>query len=182
MQTVGQGAGVVQGPGKTESEVSTASDRIVTVKFDATVNSGLPWDFKPLIRRIEVRLGELVEVKYLARNRADEPVIGQAIPSVIPWQAASYFNKTECFCFRQQPLDAGESREMVLRFMVSPDLPEQINSLTLSYTFMNYDAESAERYGEMQARRWSTPVNRVRAHAQDPAEVSAQPTATEHSS
>lgn len=122
------------------------SERVVTVKFDANVASGLPWEFKPLERKRDVRLGEVEEVRFLARNRAEEAVVGQAIPNVVPRQATEYFNKTVCFCFQEQRLEAGEAREMTVRFVVSPNLPEGINSLTLSYTFMNRDAQSAKKF------------------------------------
>jgi cytochrome c oxidase assembly protein subunit 11 len=126
------------------SSATTPSQRVVTVKFDATVNSGLPWEFKPLVRSLEVHPGEAYEVRYLAHNVAAESVVGQAIAAVVPWQATAYFHKTECFCFRQQTLAADEAREMPLRFVVSPDLPEGINTLTLSYTFMNTDPNAVQ--------------------------------------
>jgi cytochrome c oxidase assembly protein subunit 11 len=126
-----------------------AVNRLVTVKFDANVSSGLPWEFKPLVRKLEVRLGEAVEAKFTAHNLAQETIVGQAIPNVVPWQATEYFNKTECFCFSEQALQAGESREMVVRFLVSPNLPDGINSLTLSYTFMNRDAQSAKKFEQV---------------------------------
>ena len=126
--------------------------RDVTVKFDANVASGLPWGFKPLDRKLEVRLGEIRQARFLAYNRAQEPVIGQAIANVVPLQAAKFFNKIACFCFQEQRLEPGESREMTVRFVVSPDLPEGINSLLLSYTFMNRDAQSAKKYADALAR------------------------------
>jgi len=128
-----------------------AVNRLVTVKFDANVSSGLPWEFKPLVRKLEVRLGETVEAKFTAHNLAQETIVGQAIPNVVPWQATEYFNKTECFCFSEQVLQAGESKEMVVRFLVSPNLPDGINSLTLSYTFMNRDAQSAKKFEQVSA-------------------------------
>jgi len=128
-----------------------AVNRLVTVKFDANVSSGLPWEFKPLVRKLEVRLGETVEAKFIAHNLAQETIVGQAIPNVVPWQATEYFNKTECFCFSEQALQAGESKEMVVRFLVSPNLPDGINSLTLSYTFMNRDAQSAKKFEQVSA-------------------------------
>ena len=128
------------------SEGAAAISRLVTVKFDANVTNGLPWEFKPLVRKLEVRTGEVVEVKFAAHNLAQEAIVGQAIPSVVPWQATQYFNKIECFCFREQALHAGELRDMAVTFSVSPDLPEGINSLTLSYTFMNRDAQSAKKF------------------------------------
>jgi cytochrome c oxidase assembly protein subunit 11 len=92
-----------------------------------------------------------VEAKFTAHNLAQETIVGQAIPNVVPWQATQYFNKTECFCFSEQALQAGESREMTVRFLVSPNLPDGINSLTLSYTFMNHDAQSAKKFEHISA-------------------------------
>jgi cytochrome c oxidase assembly protein subunit 11 len=110
-------------------------DRLVTVEFLATVRSDLHWGFKPVVRRVRVHPGEVTEVHYLASNETDAPVTGQAVPSVAPGQAARYFNKTECFCFTQQTLAAGETREMPIRFVVDPELPENVGTISLSYTF-----------------------------------------------
>ena len=121
-------------------------DRFVAIRFDANVTDGLPWTFGPAVKRMEVRLGESAEAKYVVSNLAGETITGQAIPNVIPGQANPYFNKTECFCFREQSLSAGESREMPVRFFISRELPPDIDALTLSYTFMNRDAESARKY------------------------------------
>ena len=144
------GIQAVSNTGKTGSPVkagvAAAVNRLVTVKFDANVAAGLPWEFKPLTKKLEVRVGESVEVKFAARNLAQEVIVGQAISNVVPWQATQYFNKPECFCFREQALQAGESKEMSVLFSVSPDLPAGINSLTLSYTFMNRDARSAKKF------------------------------------
>ncbi len=111
-------------------------ERYVTVKFDTTVNSKLPWEFKPKVRKLRVRVGQTHQAMFSARNLTDADITGQAIPSVVPWQATEFFHKVECFCFTRQKLQARASRDMPLRFSVSPDLPEGINSLTLSYTFM----------------------------------------------
>lgn len=134
------------GESSVKADGAGAVNRLVTVRFDANVSNGMPWEFKPLVKKLEVRPGESVEVKFTAHNLAQEAIVGQAIPNVVPWQATGYFNKTECFCFREQALQAGESKEMSVRFTVSPDLPEGINSLTLSYTFMNRDAQSAKKF------------------------------------
>ncbi|MGD2056756.1 MAG: cytochrome c oxidase assembly protein [Gammaproteobacteria bacterium] len=109
--------------------------RLVTVEFLATVNSDLPWEFRPLAHRIQVHPGEIREVHYFARNRAEHMIVGQAVPSLAPGLAAKYFNKTECFCFTQQTLGPGEGREMPLRFVVDPDLPADVRTVSLSYTF-----------------------------------------------
>jgi cytochrome c oxidase assembly protein subunit 11 len=116
-----------------------AEGRYVTVKFDTTVNSELPWEFRPVVRKLRVRVGGTHQAMFRARNLTDAAITGQAIPSVAPWQATEYFHKVECFCFARQRLEAGASSEMPLRFSISPDLPEGISSLTLSYTFMKYN-------------------------------------------
>jgi cytochrome c oxidase assembly protein subunit 11 len=110
--------------------------RLITVKFDTTVNPDLPWDFNPAAPMLKVHPGQIYEVNFSARNRSSSNVTGQAIPSVAPWQATAYFHKLECFCFNRQTLGGDQQADMPLRFMVSPDLPDEINSLTLSYSFM----------------------------------------------
>jgi len=115
-------------------------DRLVTVEFLGVVHSDLPWDFKPMVRKIRVHPGEVTEVNYYATNKADNAVTGQAVPSVAPGKAAKYFSKTECFCFTRQLLEPGEGKEMPLRFVVDPGLPESVKTLSLSYTF--YQAEA----------------------------------------
>ncbi len=115
-----------------------AGERYVTVKFDTTVNSELPWEFKPKVRKLRVLVGQTHQAMFSARNLTDTEITGQAIPSVVPWQATEYFHKVECFCFTRQKLQAMASRDMPLSFSVSPDLPDGIKSLTLSYTFMKH--------------------------------------------
>lgn len=129
------GLGAAARPGAAMPTVGT-SDRTITVKFDGTVHPDLPWDFAPAQRAMEVRLGQTYEMHFVAGNRSSRRVAGQAIPTVAPWQATDYFNKLECFCFQQQTLEGGERVDMPLRFAVSPDLPPNINSLTLSYSFL----------------------------------------------
>ena len=114
--------------------------RMVTVEFLATVNSELPWEFRPVVKRIRVHPGAVTEVKYYARNLTGDSVTGQAVPSLAPGLAAKYFNKTECFCFTRQTLGPREARDMPLRFVVDPDLPADIRTVSLSYTF--YAAEN----------------------------------------
>ena len=111
-------------------------NRWVTVKFDATVHPDLPWEIVPLKRKLRVRPGELHLVQFIAENRSGREITGQAIPSVAPWQANGFFSKMECFCFSQQTLAGNERKEMPLRFSISPDLPSEIGSLTLSYSVM----------------------------------------------
>ena len=113
------------------------ADRTITVEFDATVESGMPWDFRPLVRKMKIHPGQVYEVHYFARNNSGQPVVGQAVPGVTPWQATEHFNKTECFCFTQQTLQPGEGKEMPLRFVIDPGLPPEYSTVTLSYTFMD---------------------------------------------
>lgn len=117
------------------------TDRLVTIEFVATTNEDLPWEFAPLVHKLKVHPGEINQVTYYVRNRAGETIVGQAIPSLAPGVAAKYMNKTECFCFTQQTLQPYEVREMPVRFVVDRDLPREISTLTLSYTF--FDAKRA---------------------------------------
>ena len=110
-------------------------DRTVRVTFDSNVNPGLPWKFGALQPAVEVHPGRLMEAMFYVENTASHAVVGRAVPSVAPSRAAAYFNKTECFCFTEQTLAAGERREMPVRFIVDPALPDGITTLTLSYTF-----------------------------------------------
>ena len=134
--------------GRMETEAALSQkvdeDRLVTVEFVASVNSELPWEFRPMIRRIKVHPGEVTEVNYFARNKTDKLVAGQAIPSLAPGLAAKYFNKTECFCFTRQILQPGESKEMPLRFVVDPQLPEEVRTVSLSYTFFPAENEKSD--------------------------------------
>ena len=110
-------------------------NRLVTVEFTSTVMPGLGWDFYPQQNRITVHPGQVETVNFLAKNVTNQPVVGQAVPSVSPGQASLYFKKIECFCFQHQELKPGESKVMPLRFYVSPSLPQNIGTVTLSYAF-----------------------------------------------
>lgn len=112
-------------------EVST---REVTIQFLAHVGRGLPWEFSPVQSQKLVRVGESYTIQFYVRNRAEYAVTGQAIPSVSPGLAAQHLFKTECFCFTQQRLAAGEEMEMPVTFIIDSELPEEIQTLSLSYT------------------------------------------------
>ena len=129
--------------GATTHETSahpTSGKRTVRVEFDGGVNSKLPWAFHPEKLTMDVVPGELNEALYFARNDSERALVGSAVPSVAPARASGYFNKTECFCFTAQTLQAGEKRDMPVRFIVDPDLPADVNTITLSYTFYKNDA------------------------------------------
>jgi cytochrome c oxidase assembly protein subunit 11 len=126
----GRGVQVVENVGVIEP-----SDRQIKIRFDANVNSGLPWVFQAKEDSAMVFLGDMSEALYLAMNLTDEAVVGQATYNVTPPEASLYFVKTECFCFTQQLLQGHESREMPVYYFIQADLPEYIEEITLSYTF-----------------------------------------------
>ena len=119
-------------------------DRMITVEFDGGVNSKLPWAFHPEKTTMRVRPGEQYDTLFFARNDSKRAIVGNAVPSIAPARASGYFSKTECFCFTAQTLAAGEARDMPVRFIVSPDLPDDIRTITLSYTFFKNDALTAQ--------------------------------------
>ncbi|HET6396339.1 MAG TPA: cytochrome c oxidase assembly protein [Pseudoxanthomonas sp.] len=134
-----------QGPGQVSAaSASGRKARTVTVQFDGGVNSKLPWSFHPEQLTMQVVPGELNEAMYFARNDGDRAIVGSAVPSVAPARASGHFTKTECFCFTAQTLQPGETREMPVRFIVDPDLPADVNTITLSYTFFKNDALTAQ--------------------------------------
>jgi cytochrome c oxidase assembly protein subunit 11 len=138
------GVRLERGPGAAAAGVTTPGKRTVRVEFDGGVNSKLPWAFHPEQLTMDVVPGELNEALYYARNDSDRALVGSAVPSVAPAKASGYFSKTECFCFTAQTLQAGEKRDMPVRFIVDPDLPANIKTITLSYTFYKNDALSAQ--------------------------------------
>ena len=113
--------------------------RLVTIEFDSNLSGKLPWTFKPLQTSVRVHPGELTTVMYEIRNTAQRPVTGQAIPSYGPQIAVRYFKKLECFCFTQQTLQPGEARQMPVVFVIERGLPDDINTITLSYSFFEVE-------------------------------------------
>lgn len=128
----GQAAG-----GAKVAALTADPSRWVTVQFVASVNSALKWQFAPEKVSVRVHPGVLSEAWFDATNIAAKAIVGNAVPSIAPKTASLYFNKTECFCFTEQVLQAGESRRMPLKFIVDPQLPRDVDTLTLSYTFYN---------------------------------------------
>ena len=124
------------------TQVDTA--RFVTIEFDANLRSNLPWTFTPVERSVRIHPGALTQVTYEVRNRSDRPVTGQAIPSFGPQLAGRYFKKLECFCFSQQTLAPGEIRLMPVVFVVEPGLPQDVNTVTLSYTFFEVEGKAGK--------------------------------------
>lgn len=115
-------------------------NRLVTVQFDASVNSALNWEFRPTELSMEVIPGKLYKTEFYAKNLSQKPVTGRATFSVTPGLASLYFNKTECFCFTEQVLQANEEVLMPVTFIVDSQLEEGTNIMTLSYTFYKLEA------------------------------------------
>ena len=119
------------------------SSRIVTVEFTGTVMPGLPWDMQALTAKLDLHPGELQQALFRVHNRSDQPIIGQAIPSVSPGLAAQHFEKLDCFCFAQQTLAPGETKDLPVTFIVKPEIDRDIRTITLAYAFFNtVDAKS----------------------------------------
>ncbi len=118
--------------------------RWVTLEFDANTH-GMPWHFEPLQRSVRVHPGELTQVEFQIKNNGSRPLVGQAIPSYGPKQGAAFVKKLECFCFRQQALAAGETRQMPVQLVIDAALPAGVNTLTLSYTFFEVPAADVKK-------------------------------------
>ncbi len=112
-------------------------NRLVEVQFLTTVNNNLNWGFGSEFTSMKVHPGKLYTVNFYAENPYDKDFIAQATPSVVPWNAAKYIRKTECFCFSQQTLAAGERKQMPVRFMLDPSIPGEVDTVTLSYTLFD---------------------------------------------
>lgn len=132
------------GFGGTTQVASQAPDHVLgrelTIRFDANVAPGLPWKFAPEQNEIKVRIGEVATVHYKVVNEAAREILGMASYNVSPPQVGSYFTKINCFCFTEQRLKAGETREMAVVFYVDPEIAkdreqDDLNTITLSYTF-----------------------------------------------
>jgi cytochrome c oxidase assembly protein subunit 11 len=126
----------------TEAGVDTT--RTVKVQFIATNNGAMPWDFSPKVHEVVVHPGAPTEVAFYAKNRTARDMVAQAIPSLTPFNATEYFHKTECFCFNQQPLEAGKETDMPLVFIVDKDLPRSVKTITLSYTLFDVTGRTTD--------------------------------------
>jgi cytochrome c oxidase assembly protein subunit 11 len=114
--------------------------RQLAIRFDSNVAPGLPWRFEPEQNEIKVRIGEVATVHYKVVNEAAREITAQAGYNVSPPQVGGYFNKINCFCFTQQTMKPGETREMTVVFYVDPSIAkdsdqDDLNTITLSYTF-----------------------------------------------
>ncbi|WP_420431295.1 cytochrome c oxidase assembly protein [Hyphobacterium sp.] len=150
----------VTGYGGTTQVAETGADRVlertVEVRFDASMERGLPWTFEPMQTSMTVHVGETALAFYRATNMSDRPVTGMATYNVTPFKAAPYFSKLECFCFTEQTLQPGESIEMPVLFFVDPLIDEErrmddIRTITLSYTFFEQESDGASATGRREA-------------------------------
>ncbi|WP_299878700.1 cytochrome c oxidase assembly protein [uncultured Sulfitobacter sp.] len=127
-------------------------DQTITVRFDGTLNSGMAWEFKPVVREMEIRIGETGLAFYEAHNPTSRPIAGQASYNVTPYTAGAFFDKIDCFCFEEQVLAPGETVQMPVSFYVDPEIVEDrdgkyVHTITLSYTF--YEIDLPEGYAAL---------------------------------
>ena len=139
------GFGGVTQTSETQSDIIL--DQTIKVRFDASLERGMPWEFQPTIREIEIKIGETGLAFYEVYNPTNRPVMGTASYNVTPYDAGAYFTKIACFCFENQLLAAGERLQMPVTFYVDPEIVNDRDAryakvITLSYTF--YEIEESE--------------------------------------
>lgn len=144
--------------GVAEAPSGTVSDRKITVRFDANTAPDMPWEFRPMTRTMELRLGETGLVFYEAYNPTDAPVAGTASYNVAPFAGGVYFAKIACFCFELQVLQPGERVEMPVSFFVDPSIVEDIEArgigtITLSYTMHRSPVPDRQAAADLTAPR-----------------------------
>jgi len=135
--------------GVAEAGSDVILDRTIKIRFSASVDRGMPWEFRPMQREVELKIGETGLAFYEAYNPTDHPVAGSAAYNVAPYQAGGYFIKIDCFCFEEQVLQPGERVEMPVTYYVDPEIVEDrdakyVNEITLAYTF--YEIDLPEEY------------------------------------
>ena len=136
-----------------QKESDIISDKVISVRFDASLEKGLEWEVKPVQRNMTLNLGETGLAFYEAYNPTDKPIAAQASFNVVPFSVGNFFNKIECFCFTEQILQPGEKIKMPVSFYVDPDLinnleSKNVTSVSLSYTFYEIDLPETASYLE----------------------------------
>ena len=136
-----------------QKESDIISDKVISVRFDASLEKGLEWEVKPVQRNMTLNLGETGLAFYEAYNPTDKPIGAQASFKVVAFSVGNFFNKIECFCFTEQILQPGEKIKMPVSFYVDPDLinnleSKNVTSVTLSYTFYEIDLPETASYFE----------------------------------
>jgi cytochrome c oxidase assembly protein subunit 11 len=135
--------------GVAEAGSDVILDETITIRFDASLDRDMPWQFRPMQREVELKIGETGLAFYEAYNPTDRPVAGSASYNVAPYEAGGYFIKIACFCFEEQILQPGERVEMPVSYYVDPEIVTDrdakfVNEITLSYTF--YEIDLPEEY------------------------------------
>ena len=119
-------------------------NRLITIEFVADIASVGSYEFRPSVASMQIHPGKLYDATFFARNLTTGAAVAQAVPSISPGGAAKYFHKTECFCFSPQKFAPQEARELPVRFIVDPQLPGNVDKLTLGYAI--YDTtQTAKR-------------------------------------
>ena len=136
-----------------QKESDIILEKVISVRFDASLEKGLEWEVKPVQRNMTLNLGETGLAFYEAYNPTDKPIAAQASFNVVPFSVGNFFNKIECFCFTEQILQPGEKIKMPVSFYVDPDLinnleSKNVTSVTLSYTFYEIDLPETASYFE----------------------------------
>lgn len=131
-------------PGISEIASDEILDQTIKIRFDASQERGMPWEFKPVVREMELRIGETGLAFYEAYNPTSRPIAGSASYNVAPYEAGGFFSKIDCFCFEEQVLAPGERVQMPVTFFVDPEIvtdrdAKYVHSITLSYTFYQID-------------------------------------------
>jgi cytochrome c oxidase assembly protein subunit 11 len=133
-------------------------DKTIKIRFDASLERDMPWDFKPVQREMTLRIGETGLAFYEAYNPTDRPVAGSASYNVAPFDAGGFFAKIDCFCFEEQVLQPGERMQMPVTFYVDPAIVEDrdakyAKSITLSYTFYEIELPQEAQAALLQPER-----------------------------
>ena len=146
----------VTGFGGVTQEADAGSDvileRTIKIRFDASIDAGMPWEFKPVQRAMEDRIGETGQAFNESHKLTDRPIAGTASYNVFPYEAGGYFTKIDCFCFTEQVLQPGETVQMPLTFYVDPEMVDDrdakhVQTITLGYTF--YETELPEQQAQL---------------------------------
>ena len=143
-------------------ESDTILDRDITVRFDASKDANMPWKFKPVETKMEIKIGETGLAFYTAHNPTDEVIAGTASFNVFPFSAGAYFTKIACFCFEEQRLKPGQGIDMPVTFFVDPEIDadpnlDDVRTITLSYTFFRSTRESESDEESLTGRTGDTP-------------------------
>lgn len=133
-------------------------DQSITIRFDGSLERDMPWQFKPVVRQMDLRIGETGLAFYEAYNPTDRPIAGSASYNVFPYEAGGFFTKIQCFCFEEQVLQPGERVQMPVTFFVDPEIvtdidAKHVHTITLSYTF--YEIDLPEGYAALDQKAGS---------------------------